>query len=176
MMKTNDQQFDEALKNLARSLRTVEGTEARPIARRHARQRVLKELRRVRALLDEKAPAIVQRGKITRRTPQQRIKLLERTGWSEVDVARAARFAAAGVRIKRIAWTVQTETYRSNTYINGKGWVKHSPIISKHGVERLFVPGWAGAIGHDQTKLRAAKKDPLLRKSVVATKLLQESV
>jgi|GEM_PF-3511701 hypothetical protein len=175
-MKTNDTQFDDALKQLARSLRTVGGTAARPIARRHARQRVLKELRRVRALLDEKAPAIIRRGKIKRRTPEERVKLLERTGWSEVDVVQAARFAAAGVRIKRITWTVQTETVQPAKYVNGKGWVQQPSIISKHDEERLFVPEWAGAIGLDQTKLRAAKKDPLLRRSVVAAKMLQESV
>ena len=174
-MKTNDTQFDDALKQLAHSLRTTAGTDARPIARRHARQRVLKDLRRVRALLDEKAPAIVQRGEVKRRTPEGRIKLLERTGWSEVDVVQAARFAAAGVRIKRIAWTVKTETERKAIYVNGKGWVKQAPHVDTHGEERLFVPGWAGAIGLDQTKLRAAKKDPMLRRSVVAAKMLQES-
>ena len=130
-MKTNDTQFDDALKQLARSLRTTAGTDARPIARRHARRRVLKDLRRVRALLDEKAPAIIQRGEVKRRTPEGRIKLLERTGWSEVDVVQAARFAAAGVRIKRITWTVKTETERKAIYVNGKGWVKQAPTSTR---------------------------------------------
>lgn len=139
------------LKKLARSLRTVKGTEGRAIARRHARQRVLKELRRVRALLDEKAPAIVSRAGVQRLTPRGREDRLIRAGWKRVDEL-AGDYAAAGVPIRR---------------------VQHGNRADQAG---LWAPGWAAAIGPaNPSKLRAAKKDPMLRRSVVAAKMLQES-
>ena len=40
----------------------------------------------------------------------------------------------------------------------------------------FYIPRWAMVIGYDNpSKLRAAKKDPMLRRSVVAAKMLQES-
>lgn len=151
-MKTNDVQFDEALKKLARSLRTIEGTEGRAIARRHARQRVLKELRRVRALLDEKAPAIVSRVGVQRlKTFEGKEARLKRAGYAPCSSGSVALFAAAGVPVRRLAQSRN-----------------HAPT--------LYVPRWALAIGSDNpSKLRAAKKDPALRRSVVAAKMLQES-
>ena len=149
-MKTNDTQFDDALKQLARSLRTVEGTEGRMIARRHARQRVLKDLRRVRALLDEKAPAIVSRAGVQRLTPAGRIARLKRAGWEQCADSLCARYAAAGVPIRQLK--------------------------SEGGHTLHYVPPWACAIGwNNPSKLRAAKKDPMLRRSVVAAKMLQDS-
>ena len=149
-MKTNDVQFDDALKKLARSLRTVKGTEGRAIARRHARQRVLKELRRVRALLDEKAPAIVSR----------------------VGVQRLKTFEGKEARLKRAGYVLCN---------SGLGpWVAAGvPVRTiKHGsrMPMFYIPRWAMVIGYDNpSKLRAAKKDPMLRRSVVAAKMLQES-
>lgn len=168
--------FDTALRDLARAIRRLEGTEERKIARRNARRAALKELRHVRALLDEKAPAIVERREVKRRGPGSRIKTLQREGWIAVDAAEAGQFAAAGVRVRRVAWKTQTETARPATYINGHGWKAQPPVVTTSKEESLFVPRWAIAIGPgNPTKLRAAKKDPLLRKSVAADKLLRDS-
>ena len=101
-MKTNDVQFDDALKKLARSLRTVKGTEGRAIARRHARQRVLKELRRVRALLDEKAPAIVSRVGVQRlKTFEGEEARLKRAGYVLCNSG-LGPWVAAGVPVRTI--------------------------------------------------------------------------
>jgi len=149
-MKTNDAQYDEALKQLARALRKTAGTEGRPRARRNARQLALKELRHVRALLDEKAPAIVNRAGVQRlKTFEGKEARLKKAGYAPSNGGLAA-FAAAGVPIRR--------------------------IVHRGRVPQYYVPRWALAIGPDNpTKLRAAKKDPLLRKSVVADQMLRNS-
>lgn len=151
-MKTNDAQYDDALKQLARALRKTAGTEGRPRARRNARQVALAALRRVRGLLDEKAPAIVNRAGVQRlKTPEGRRMRLIRRGFVPVSNLDAADYAAAGIRLAK------------------------GPAAGGD-MRTMFVPRWAFAIGTEHpSKLRAAKKDPLLRKSVVADQMLRES-
>lgn len=175
-MKTNDAQYDDALKQLARALRKTAGTEGRPIARRNARQAALRGLRHVRALLDEKAPAIVVRSEPrVRKTGEKRVEALEKAGWVRQGSIAAARFAAAGVPVKHVKWKTTAIVAGERKYIPRKGWVQDQHTrVDRH--ETILVPRWALAIGPDNpTKLRAAKKDPLLRKSVVADQMLRES-
>lgn len=157
-LTTNDSGFDAELRKLAADIRGLEGTEDRIIARRNARQRVLRELRKLRMLLDTKAPAIVKRGEVKRlKTFEGRAARLKRTGWVGVSPHDVPAFAAAGVRVRRIR-------------IHARSGDLHATQ------EQLFLPAWAVAIGSDSpTKLRQAKKDRKLQRSVVAEAKLKES-
>lgn len=150
-LTTNDTDFDAELRKLAAGIRGLEGTADRLIARRNARQRVLRELRKLRTLLDAKAPAIVKRGKVERLTVQGRINRLARKGWHDVDDDTAGRYAAAGVPVRRI-------------------------VTDRRGRDQLFIPYWALCIGaNNHAKLRQAKKDRKLQRAVVAEAKLRES-
>lgn len=152
MKLTGDSDFDVELRKLVSRIRKLDGTAERPVARRNARQHVLYALRRVRAMLDEKYPAIVSRAGTQRlKTPEGRRMRLVRRGFVPVSTIDAAAYAAAGVRLMK------------------------GPAAGGD-MRTLFVPRWAFAIGPDSpSKLRAAKKDRALQRSVVAEKILQES-
>ena len=156
-LTTDDADFDAELRKLAAGVRGLEGTEDRPIARRNARQRVLRELRKLRTLLDTKAPAIIKRGRAGRlKTFEGRAARLKRIGWIPTSPHVVAEFAAAGVRVRRIRIRVKSGDLETTQ-------------------EQLFLPAWAIAIGADSpTKLRQAKKDRKLRESVVAMAKLRE--
>lgn len=173
ILGTGDKTFDEALRTLAGGIRGLAGTTDRRLARRNARQRVLKALRKIRTALDEQAPAIIERGEVKRVDGPTRLKRLERAGWK--TTASPGLYAAAGVPVKRVAWKITEIVVGQRHYVNGKGWVQDDKKhVSMH--EYLLVPAWAKAIGSENpTKLRAAKKDQVMRKAIVATELLQES-
>lgn len=150
-LTTNDTDFDAELRKLAAGIRGLEGTADRLIARRNARQRVLRVLRKLRTLLDTKAPVIIKRSTVERLTVQGRINRLVRKGWYDVDDAAAGRFAAAGISVRRV-------------------------VIDRRGRDQLFIPHWALLIGaNNPTKLRQAKKDRKLQRAVVAEAKLRES-
>jgi len=151
MRSTNVPAYDIALYALVMALRGLDGTEGRPIARRNARRRVLGALRKVRAVVDEKAPAIIMRGKVTRlKTTKGRIARLEARGWISIAAAMAGALAAHGVSVRR--------------------------VVDEQGHGHLFVPTWAHEIGAvDGAKLREALKSVKLRRAVLAEKALRES-
>lgn len=155
-LTTNNQALDKALARAAKALRTCQGTEERPQARRSARARSLSALRLVRAALDREFPSIVVRGTVTRlKTFEGRVARLERAGWKmiiEGSIA-AGYFAAAGVPIKQL-------THRNPNGGHQGAW---------------FAPDWAHAIGiADSAKLRAAKKSRKLRNVVRTVAALTE--
>lgn len=152
--------FDEYLRQLSAGIRSLGGTDGRARARGTARKRVLKALRNVRRVMDERAPAIIERSGGERLTPRGRMQRLVRAGWVRVDEL-AADFAAAGVPVKRCP-----VVYRGSVY--GE---------SRLDETALWVPAWAVAIGvKNTTKLRQAKKSVMLQKAVLAEKALRESV
>lgn len=164
--------IDSTIRVFHRLVAKLPATADRPIARRNARKRVLASLWKLRALVDEAYPAIVNRSEPrTRRSPQERAKALERAGW--VRTSAAGHYAAAGVPIKRVAWTEVHESQSPPSYVARKGWVRGTTrSVVKH--EALFIPKWASVIGHDKpTELRAAKKSMKLRKAALVVEALR---
>lgn len=158
--------LDFEYRNLRRALIKLDGTEGRKLARRNARTRVLTSLRKLRAAVDTSYPAIVERSAPReRKSPEQRIKALEKAGWvRRPEASQLVAYAAAGVPIKRLRWKVVTESASPATYVKRKGWVTGK---TKNTVthEVRMIPAWAAAIGPDKpTELRAAKKSMKLRK------------
>lgn len=142
--------FDQALDKCVKALRKLDGTDNRPIARRNARKRVLGALRSLRAAVDEEAPAIVVRGKVTR--------LKSRLG-------REARLRRAGY----------VPDYESLGRLCGALRIPMKMSVHK-GARTMWIPNWVQAIGpHDVAQLRAAKKNLGLRKAVLAERALRES-
>lgn len=136
---TGDRKLDERLRVLRAALRGLDGTDGRQVARRNARQRVLRALRAVRTELDSRWPAIVTRAGVRRlKTYEGKLARLTRKGWeAEPDARRIASYAAAGVPVRRVQG------------LNRSGKVDTATL----------VPGWAVAIGPDDTaRLRAAKR------------------
>ena len=156
---TDNLSFDEALRTLTAGIRALRGTDGRARARGTARQRVLRALRRVRAVLDEQYPAIIERASAPRlKTFEGRAARLERRGYIGVDERRCAIFAAAGVPIRRVVHKI-----------------RHNNAIETRTA--LFAPAWAVAIGHENpTKLRQAKKSVQLQKAALAEQALRDSV
>lgn len=141
--------FDGLLRKLERDLRHLPSTDARPIARRNARRRVLGSLRRIRAAVDESFPPIVNRTGTKRLTVEGRVKRLERAGWKYVGASPWAPICAiVGVPAK--------------------------PHPSGSGTG-IFIPGWAVAIGPDPTKLRPAVKSVTIRRAALAASMLLRS-
>jgi len=146
--------FDEYLRQLSTGIRSLDGTDGRPRARRTARQRVLRVLRSIRRVLNERAPAIIERkGGERLKTFEGRAARLHRRGYVAVDERSCAIFAAAGVPVRRLV-----HKDASSTTIG------------------LYAPAWAIAIGRDNpTKLRQAKKSVVLQKAILAEKALREN-
>lgn len=133
--------LDRALKRLA-----LTTGDLRPIARRNARRHVLGELRRIRKLVDEAAPAIVSRKGVKRLTGEGQVARLIRASWKRTDEV-AGDYAAAGVTVKKIV----------------KGKYAGS----------LWIPGWAAAIGPDRPgELRKAAKSFSYRRAILAREAL----
>lgn len=155
MTATNNSALDKALARVYKALRTCQGTEERPQARRSARARSLSALRLVRAALDREFPSIVVRGTVTRlKTFNGRCARLERSGWRLINsYVSAGNFAAAGVRVQKIE--------------------HKDPDGSMHFA--WFAPDWAVAIGpSDTAKLRAAKKSRKLKNVARTVAVLSE--
>jgi len=152
---TNNETFDEYLRQLSAGIRSLTGTDGRARARGTARKRVLKALRNVRRVLDEQAPAIIERKSVERlKTYEGRAGRLQRKGYIPVHERAAAIFASAGVPIRRL---VHVDTRGTSIGI--------------------YAPAWAVAIGHENvTKLRQAKKSVVIQKAILAEKALRESV
>lgn len=147
-----DEKLDQRLRVLRAALRGLDGTEGRPRARRTARKRVLAALRAVRAEVDARWPAIVSREGVRRlKTFEGRLARLTSKGWEVVDDATViARFAAAGVPIRRVEG-VPVGTVRAAQ----RGLAPAAlPVKSA-----TLVPGWAIDIGPtDTARLKAAKR------------------
>ncbi len=157
---TRNPTFDEALRQLSAGIRSLDSTADRARARRTARQRVLRALRRVRAILDAQAPAIIERapGERLRTFKAREARLLKR-GYVRADAYTCGGFATAGVPIKKI-------THRTRQ--------PNNRMFEESGT---YVPAWAIAIGvSNPTKLRQAKKSVVMQKAVLAEKALRESV
>ncbi len=134
---------------LERALKTLDGTEGRPIARRNARKRVLAELRKIRAAVDKEYPAIVSRKGVKRLTVEGRIARLKQAGWVGVVHARAVEYAIEGVPIR---------TVQGSLFARGVGG---------------FVPTWAYAIGlAERAELRQAVKSRKHRLAALAAHAL----
>lgn len=154
-LTTNNPALDKAMARVYKALRTCQGTEERPQARRSARARSLSALRLVRAALDREFPSIVVRAGVTRlKTFEGRVARLERAGWKMIEGSIAAgHFAAAGVPIKQLIHRIPNGGHQG-------AW---------------FAPDWAHAIGiADPAKLRAAKKSRKLRNVVRTVAALTE--
>jgi hypothetical protein len=153
---TGDSKLDERLRALRAALRGLDGTEARPRARRTARQRVLGALRALRVDVDGRWPAIVSRAGGPRlKTFEGRRARLEAKGWvREGDDSALIAYAAAGVPIRRV-----------------------------HGVNRsgaacyvILIPGWAHAIGSAATgRLRAAKRSHIEKRVALSEAALRSN-
>lgn len=137
--------WDDDLKALGRALRTLEGTEGRPIARRNARKRVLAALSTVRRHLDTKFPALRSGRKGVRRlTLDGRLARLKRKGYQQVtSQSELVAFAAAGIR----------------------------PVVISR-IDAPWFPGWAVAIGPDLAALAKAKRSARVRREILAVKAL----
>ena len=163
------QGLNKSLKTLRRTLRKLYLTTSdRPIARRNARRRVLTALRKMREVVDESFPAIVERSAPkARKTGEARVEALEKAGWVRQGSIAAARFAGAGVPVKHVKWKTRAIVAGERKYVPRKGWVtKQSTRVDNH--ETAFVPAWAHAIGPDKpSALRAAKKSVTLRKAAL---------
>lgn len=152
--------FDEYLRQLSAGIRSLDGTDGRARARRTARQRVLKVLRSIRRVLNERAPAIIKRsgGERLKTFEGREARLLKR-GYVRADAHACAGFAAAGVPVKKLT---------HHTMEPGAG--AYEQIC-------LYVPAWARAIGiSSPTKLRQAKKSVVLQKAILAEKALRDTV
>lgn len=156
---TGNPTFDHYLRELSAGIRSLGGTDDRARARRTARQRVLKALRNVRRVMDEQAPAIIERagGERLKTFKAREARLLKR-GYVAVGGDAFVDFAAAGVPTKKLVHKVpQTD---------GSVWTQSG----------LYAPAWAVAIGrHLPTKLRQAKKSVQLQKAILAEKALREN-
>jgi hypothetical protein len=152
--------FDEYLRQLSAGIRSLDGTDGRARARGTARKRVLKALRSIRRVMDERAPAIIERkGGERLKTFKAREARLRKHGYTHVSQDYFVDFAAVGVPVKKIVHRTKQP--------NGT-------VYEQTG---LFAPKWAVAIGRDNpTKLRQAKKSVMLQKAVLAEKALRESV
>jgi hypothetical protein len=146
--------FDEYLRQLSAGIRSLDGTDGRARARRTARQRVLKTLRSIRRVLNERAPAIIERAKTERlKTFGGREARLIRQGYVRATNDLVAAYAAAGVPVKRITHKVFDGSQTT-----------------------FYIPAWARAIGpNNPTKLRQAKKSVMLQKAILAEKALREN-
>lgn len=166
--------LDFEYRNLRRVLIKLDGTEGRKLARRNARTRVLTSLRKLRAAVDTSYPAIVERSAPReRKSPKQRIEMLEKAGWIRHSTTSLGAYAAAGVPIKHFKWKVVTESASPPTYVKGKGWVTGT---TKNTVthEVHMIPRWAKVIGPDKpTELRAAKKSMKVRKAALVVEGLR---
>lgn len=166
--------LDFEYRNLRRALIKLDATEGRRLARRNARTRVLTSLRKLRAAVDTSYPAIVERSAPReRKSPEQRIKALEKAGWIRHSTTSLGAYAAAGVPIKHIKWNVVSESQSPATYVKRKGWVSGT---TKNTVmhEVHLIPRWAKVIGFDKpTELRAAKKSVKLRKAALVVEALR---
>lgn len=141
---------EDVVKDLTRVLGKLSGTEDRMIARRNARKRVLAAIRNLRAVVDRDFPALLpSRVGVKRLTFEGRCDRLFRKGWQ--TTTRPGDYALHGVPTRRI-----DGTDRRN-----------------RSAKLDFIPGWAKALGtSDPGKLRAAKKDVLLQRSIVAAAAL----
>jgi hypothetical protein len=151
--------LDAALKDLRNMLDGLGGTEDRPRARKNGRARALTALRRVRLALDATYPTLkVARGQPRRLlTARGRLDRLRRDGWKDVfGDSDAAKFASAGVRVRRIV-------------------VEHAaPGTASTKRTYYFVPAWAHAIGSGHsTALREAKRSKKLRDAALAAEALR---
>jgi hypothetical protein len=153
--------FDEYLRQLSASIRSLDGTDGRTLARGNARKRVLRVLRSIRRVMDERAPAIIERkgGERLKTFKAREARLLKRGYVPVTGNGSIMAFATAGVPMKRII---------HRTHNPGAGWYDQIGV---------YVPAWAKEIGPDSpTKLRQAKKSVMLQKAVLAEKALRESV
>ena len=166
--------IDFEYRNLRRVIVKLDGTADRPIARRNGRRRVLASLRKLRAAIDMTYPAIVNRSEPrARKSPAERIRVLEKAGWIRHASINLGAYAAAGVPIKHFKWKVVTESQSPGTYVKGKGWV-HGTTKNTVTHEVNMIPRWAKVIGHDKpTELRAAKKSMKLRKAALVVEALR---
>jgi hypothetical protein len=159
--KTGDPQLDGALVKLAGALRGLDGTDARPIARRNARRRVLGALAGLRGQVDQRWPAIVKRAGVRRlKTYAARAARLTRAGWEKVtSVGALAAYAAAGVPVRRVSGPAA---------LRGEG---EAPPATVSGD---FVPSWAVAIGPgDQARLRATRRSTQAKQAARAEAALR---
>lgn len=169
------QGLDKSLKTLRRTLcKLYLTTSDRPIARRNARRRVLTALRKMREVVDESFPAIVERAAPkAKKTGEKRVEALEKAGWVRQGSIAAARFAGAGVPVKHVKWKTTAIVAGERKYIPRKGWVQDQHTRGDNH-EAILVPAWAAAIGPDKpSELRAAKKSVTLRKAALVAEALK---
>jgi hypothetical protein len=140
--------FDGLLRKLQHDLVHLPSTDARPIARRNARRKVLGSIRRIREIVDESFPPLTDRSGTKRLTVEGRVKRLERAGWKHVGDSWAAVCAATGVPVK---------------------------LPPDGSTGSIWVPGWVVAIGAEPSKLRAAHKSLVIRRAALATQALLRS-
>lgn len=141
-----DKRLARAIGDLTKAAKTLAPDQQR-IARRNARQRTRRVLRRIHALVDELFPAMrlppKPRRSIDHGTRELRLRA---AGYVQADYHTAVKIAAAGIRVIREAHT-----------------------------GRCFVPEWADMIAQKiPGRLRAAKRDIVLRKATVTAILLQQ--
>lgn len=128
-------------------------------ARRNARQRMFAQLRVLRLQFEDAFPALPRDKPISRtvlKTARGKIERIRRAGWKDwLGEADIAKFAAAGVRIRRVK-------------------IKGSEDRA-HRFDRVyyFIPAWAAAIGPNKpSELRAAKKSRTLQKAALVAEAL----
>lgn len=131
------------IRQLEREVARLPATDGRKIARRNARKRVLGQLRRIRAAVDQQWPAIVEPARRnTLTTHRGKLKRAERRGLVRVTEGRAGEFALLGVRVTQYAGC-------------------------------MWVPQWAVKIqDYRPEKLAAAVKMPKLRNAILAERCL----
>ena len=145
--------FDSYIKRLSRDLRKLEASAVDVSKRKRSRSRVLASLRLLRAAVDREYPAIIERNKSAPRlkTFEGKLQRAQKSGWRSVGAFEASTFAAEGIKVKRI-----------------------SGELRGGGTNSVFLaPSWA-VVAKVQgiAELRAAKKNRVVRKSVLASAAL----
>jgi hypothetical protein len=164
---TGIEAIDEALRKLRNALRGLEGTEGRRLARRGARARALAAFRGLRSVIDEKYPAIIERGGGKRlQSFEARADRLKRAGWTEIDGDSAGDYATAGAPLRKVKGLTRRAVKMQ------RGRQADAVYLSTERRIAFYVPAWAKQIvkdfGFNRSLIRAAKNSIVERRSTMA--------
>jgi hypothetical protein len=140
------------LKDLERALRGLDADQGR-IARRNARAKVKRVLRRLSERMDAEYPTlrktvVNRRAKFSQKERQVR---LIKAGWVQVDAADGAAYAAHGVPLRRI----RARDDRADDY--------------------FYVPGWATPYRPGDPVLVRIRRSPQAKRAAMAAAALGRS-
>lgn len=169
---TNNLVLDESLVRVRKALRRLVASPTdNPRKRKNARRVALGALRLLRAAMDREFPAIIVKGEVKRRTPDQRIAALKKAGWVQVERI-APVYALVKIPVKRVGWTVKRTIPSESVYVQRKGWVTPKPQVTKTKHEAFFIPAWVAAVGLDINEIRAAKRSWMAQRAALSAQAM----